>query len=241
MVKVLVLYVFHKFNDSVDHFFKHCIFRDENIDFLIIANDINFKFNLVNLPEYVMTMVRKNIGRDFGGWSEGLLKDRLYEKYDKFIFANSTIMGPFIQDNTRWTDYYINGLQDNIKLFGSTINNAYHSHVQTYIFSLDKEALAYLIEIGKFSITKYLRSAREAQNNEILISKDITDKGWNIGCLLKCYQGIDFTFKNKAKKDYGYKLHTDIMYEKYRNVLWNEYEVVFIKSNRIKVTSSLIR
>ena len=91
MVKVLVLYVFHKFNDSVDHFFKHCIFRDENIDFLIIANDINFKFNLVNLPEYVMTMVRKNIGRDFGGWSEGLLKDQLYKKYDKFIFANSTI------------------------------------------------------------------------------------------------------------------------------------------------------
>jgi hypothetical protein len=115
MVKVLVLYVFHKFNDSVDHFFKHCIFRDENIDFLIIANDINFKFNLVNLPEYVMTMVRKNVGRDFGGWSEGLLKDRLYEKYDKFIFANSTIMGPFIQDNAKWTDYYVNGLRDNIK------------------------------------------------------------------------------------------------------------------------------
>lgn len=79
MVKVLVLYVFHKFNDSVDHFLKHCIFRDENIDFLIIANDINFKFNLVNLPEYVMTMVRKNVGRDFGGWSEGLLKDQFYK------------------------------------------------------------------------------------------------------------------------------------------------------------------
>ena len=167
MVKVLVLYVFHKFNDSVDNFFKHCIFEDENIDFLIIANDIKYNFNL---PKYVMTMVRKNVGRDFGGWSEGLLKDQLYKKYDKFIFANSTIMGPFIQDNTRWTDYYINGLHDNIKLFGSTINNAYHSHVQTYIFSLDKEALTYLIKMGKFSITKYPQQARDAQNNEILMS-----------------------------------------------------------------------
>ena len=161
----------------------------------------------------------KKFSNTKGGYS--LLK--LFTKAKEALIFEDEIIKPIIKDN--------------IKLFGSTINNAYHSHVQTYIFSLDKEALTYLIEIDRFSITKYLRSARDAQNNEILISKDITDKGWNIGCLLKCYHGFDFTFKNKSKKDYGDKLHTDIMYEKYRNVLWNEYEVVFIKGNRIKVTS----
>ena len=29
-------------------------------------------------------MNRKNVGRDFGGWSEGLLKNNLYKDYDKF-------------------------------------------------------------------------------------------------------------------------------------------------------------
>jgi len=234
-MKVLVLYVFHKYDKIVEQFFNNCIFKHDNIDFLIISNDINFDFNLVSLPDYVTTMKRDNIGRDFGGWSEGLLKNNLYKNYDKFIFTNSTMIGPFIKEKKLWTDYYIDGLCGNIKLFGSTINNAHYSHVQTYVFSLDKEALEYLIEKGKFTITNYPSTAREAQENEIFMSKDITDNGWNIGCLLKCYQGIDFTFKNKKKEDYGNALYGDIMFPQYRNILWNEYDIIFIKGNRFKL------
>ena len=234
-MKVLVLYVFHKYDKIVEHFFNNCIFKHDNIDFLIISNDINFDFNLVNLPDYVTTMKRDNIGRDFGGWSEGLLKNNLYKNYDKFIFTNSTMIGPFIKEKKLWTDYYIDGLCGNIKLFGSTINNAHYSHVQTYVFSLDKEALEYLIEKGKFTITDYPSTAREAQENEIFMSKDITDNGWNIGCLLKCYQDIDFTFKNKKKEDYGNALYGDIMFPQYRNIIWNEYDIIFIKGNRFKL------
>ena len=95
--------------------------------------------------------------------ARGLLRDNLYKKYDKFIFANSTIIGPYLKDNNKnWTDSFINGLSGNIKLFGCTINNAYFSHVQTYIFSMDKEALEYLIKKGKFTITNYPSSARES-------------------------------------------------------------------------------
>jgi hypothetical protein len=220
-MKILVLYVFHKYDKLVKYFFDNCIFKDDNIDFIIIANDINYNFNLANLPDYVITMNRENIGRDFGGWSEGLLQDNLYKNYNKFIFANSTIIGPFLKDNNKkWTDYFINGLSENIKLFGSTINNAHHSHVQSYIFSMDNEALEYLIMKGKFTITNYPSTAREAQENEIFMSKDITDNGWNIGCLLKCYQGFDFTFKNKKKEDMA-------------NVLYGD--IIFIKGNRFNL------
>lgn len=234
-MKVLVLYVFHQYDNNVKIFLDNCIFNDDNIDFIVIANNKNFDFSKLQLPDYVITMKRDNIGRDFGGWSEGLLKNNLYKKYDKFIFANSTMIGPFIKEKKLWTDYYIDGLCGNIKLFGSTINNAYFSHVQTYIFSMDKEALEYLIEKGKFTITNYPSTAREAQENEIFMSKDITDNGWNIGCLLKCYQGIDFTFKNIKKEDYGNALYGDIMFPRYRNVLWNEYDIIFIKGNRFKL------
>lgn len=232
MDKILVLYVFHVYNKSVEHFFKNCIFKDDNIDFLVICNNINYKFNL---PEYVMTLSRQNVGRDFGGWSEGLLKNDLYKKYDKFIFANSTIIGPFLKDDFKgkWTDIFIDGLRDNIKLFGCTINNSYFSHVQSYLFSTDREALDFLITKNVFTITNYLKSAQKAQDNEIMMSKVLIQNGWNIGCLLKCYKDIDFTFKNKPKEDY--ELHGDIMYFKYRNILWNEYETVFIKSNRFAI------
>jgi hypothetical protein len=41
MNKILVLYVFHIYNDRVKHFLDNSVFDDENVDFLIISNDKN--------------------------------------------------------------------------------------------------------------------------------------------------------------------------------------------------------
>ena len=41
MTKLLVLYVFHIYNDRVNHFIKNCIFNDENVDFILISNNKN--------------------------------------------------------------------------------------------------------------------------------------------------------------------------------------------------------
>jgi len=64
MSKLLVLYVFHIYNDRVKHFIENCIFYDENVDFIIISNDTN---NIFEVPYYVKTLLRENIGYDFGG------------------------------------------------------------------------------------------------------------------------------------------------------------------------------
>ena len=111
---MLVLYVFHSYNDRVKHFINHCIFYDENVDFMVISNDKNNKFTV---PDYVKTLFRDNIGYDFGGWSDALLTNSLYENYEKFIFVNSSVIGPFIPSyyKDKWTDIYINGLQNNGK------------------------------------------------------------------------------------------------------------------------------
>jgi hypothetical protein len=77
MTKILVLYVFHIFNKRVEHFIKNCIFKDKNIDFLLISND---KDHVFDVPFYVNTMIRDNIGYDFGGWSDALLTNNLYKK-----------------------------------------------------------------------------------------------------------------------------------------------------------------
>jgi hypothetical protein len=235
-MKTLVLYVFHIYNNRVKDFISKCIFYDENVDFVIISNNKNIIFEV---PNYVKKICRDNIGYDFGGWSEALLVDDLYKKYDNFIFCNSSIVGPFLPSYYKgtWTDVYIDGLKDNVKLFGSTINTCLDpinkSHVQSYIFSMDKLTLEYLIDCEIFSITKYSKTFDACiLNSEILMSRKIIENGWNIGSLFQYYKNVDFTFKNKTPKQYNISFFDDIMYNKYRGKLWSVYELVFIKGNR---------
>jgi len=231
MSKTLVLYVFHIYNNRVKNFINNSIFKDDNIDFIIICNNKEIDFSA---PDYVKIIKRDNIGYDFGAWSHGLLDENLYVNYDKFIFVNSSVSGPYLKDNSiKWTDIYLNGLQNNVKLFGSTINSYYYGilnpHVQTYIFSMDKEILKYLIDINIFSITEYSTSFYDTiRDKEVGMSKEILKKGWNIGSLLKQYKDVDFT-KNIS----NVKLYDDIMYPQFRTTLWSEYELVFIKGNRM--------
>ena len=237
MSKLLVLYVFHIYNDRVEQFINNSIFYDENIDFIIISNDHNNRFEV---PCYVKTLFRNNIGYDFGGWSDALLTDNLYNNYDNFIFVNSSVIGPFLPSNYtgKWTDIYLNGLQNNVKLFGSTINTCgsplHSSHVQSYIFAMDKNTLKYLIKCNIFSITNYANTFNKAiWNKEVLMSRKIIDHGWNIASLLTLYKDVDFTFKNKKPEQYNITFLNDIMYNSlYRNVIWNEYQLVFVKGNK---------
>jgi hypothetical protein len=222
----------------VDYFIKYAIFKDPNIDFLIIVNS---KYARITVPEYVNVIYRDNIGYDFGAWSEGLLTNDTYKSYDYFIFANSSIIGPFLkpEDTHKWPSYYINGLKknDNTKLFGSTINtikNHTLSHIQSFIFSLDKEALMYLIKCEIFSNTNYATRMEEAiWKKEVLMSRRIIENGWNIGSLLDYYKGVDFTFKTKTINEYPNDFFLDeLNWEYYNNKLWTPCDLIFVKHNR---------
>ena len=234
-----MLYVFHVYNNRVKHFIDNCIFYDENVDFIIISNN---KYNKFETPDYVKTLFRENIGYDFGGWSDGLLTSNLYENYDNFIFVNSSAIGPFIPSyyKDKWTDIYINGLQGNIKLFGSTINTEYdplnNSHVQSYIFSMNKSTLKYLIVCEIFSITNYVKTFKDAiWKKEVLMSRKIIENNWNIGSLLPRYKDVDFTFSCKKPSEYKIQFLGDVMFQHFKDSLWNVYELVFIKGNRINI------
>jgi hypothetical protein len=243
MTRILVSYVFHIYNELVDYFINNCIFESSNVDFLIICNDKNICFNISQLSN-VSVIKRDNVGYDFGGWSDGILTNDLYVDYDYFIFANSSIIGPFLKENFtgRWTDIYINGLYDqNCKLFGSIINTIQmphiFTHIQSYIFSMDREALEYLIDEEIFTMRKYSKSLIDAVlSKEILMSRKILDKGWNISSLLPLYKGVNFANKTmyNITNDDSTLSYGDLMYEQYRGKLWTEYDLVFIKGNRIR-------
>lgn len=241
-MKILVPYVFHNYNNRVKSFFKFALFESSIIDFLIICNDLTIDFEK-DLPKFdnIYTFKRQNIGYDFGGWSDGILTNNLYKNYTHFIFCNSSIVGPFLNNNYqgKWTDIFINKLnKTNCKLFGCTINTMKNpnilSHVQSYLFSMNLETLEYLIEEDIFQLNKYTKTfVGTILAKEILMSRKILDNGWNIGCLLPIYKNVDFTLQTTNNNSKNMHLYDDVMYEKYCNKIWTPNQLVFIKGNRI--------
>lgn len=98
---------------------------------------------------------------------------------------------------------------------------------------MDINTLSYLIEQKIFSKNNYAKTFNDViLNKEILMSRKILEKKWNIGSLLKIYNNVDFTFKTKKPKDYNIKFHGDVMFNKFKDTLWKPEELVFIKGNR---------
>jgi hypothetical protein len=234
MVKLLILYVFHIYNKRVNYFINNCIFYNPDIDFVVVSNGVKN----VKIPDYATFFYRENIGFDFGGWSDALLTNDLYKKYDYFLFVNSSVMGPFLPKEKRntWPLYYLNGLKyNNVKLFGSTINAVNNrtqtSHVQSYIFSMNINTLDFLIKHQIFSKTNYSKTLNDAIiNKEILMSRKIIENGWNIGSLLKIYNGVNF--RNVNAYINRIKFFDDVMYAKFYEKLWRPSQLIFIKGNR---------
>lgn len=65
------------------------------------------------------------------------------------------------------------------------------------------------------------------------MSRKILEKGWNIGCLIPCSQGIDFSFQTNSPDKYPLAYENDLMYPEHCGKIWNKYELVFIKGNRV--------
>jgi hypothetical protein len=205
-MKTLVLYVTHVYNIRVQMFIDHGIFKDDAVDFLAILND---KELVLPLPEYVKVINRENKGTDFGAWSEGVFHDENYKKYDTFIFVNSSVVGPYLPADFKgkWTDLFLSGLTDTIKLFGSTINTIhnplYESHVQSYAFCMNHDTLKFLIEKKIFTLEAFAKDYQDAIHNyEVRMSREIINAGWNIGSLMNYYKGVDFTFKTMKVTDF---------------------------------------
>ena len=242
--KTLVIYVFHVVNSRVKLFIQTGVFFHPSVEFLFVCNDPAFNFDILRLPPFVRRMKRENKGFDFGAYSCGVMTNNLYTNYDNFIFLNSSCIGPYISPyyTGKWTDIFINGLKDNVKIFGSMINTEgmpiKRSHVQTNIFAIDKETLIFLIDSNIFSMTKFYTNQNDCVlYQEILMSQLVLHNGWNIGCLFPGFKNIDFSFKTKQPHEYDNKTSFllsagDLMYPRYRYTVWDPFQLVFYKGNR---------
>jgi len=232
-MKTLILYAFHQYNERVEYFINNAIFKDDAYDFIMICNDRVIQFSV---PDYVTVIKRANIGYDFGAWSEGLLVGDRYAQYDAFIFVNSSIIGPYLPDDytESWPRRFLNGLQGNVKLFGSTINTIgdpiHKSHVQSFAFCMGRETLEYLISKSIFSIKTFAPTFSIAiWDYEVRMSREVLAHGWNIGSLMEQYDGVDFTFATKEPDTYNIVWHDDLMKP---DLGLDMKKVMFMKGNR---------
>jgi hypothetical protein len=224
--------VFHQYNDRVKHFINHAVFKDPRVDFIFISNDPDTQ---IRLPKYVRLIRRENIGYDFGGWSDALAQEKKrLDRYKYVIFANSSIVGPYISEKKRWPYVLTDGLKDDVKLFGVTINTMdnpdHFSHVQSYLFVLDVETVKMLINEHILCTCHYAETFQGAiSEKEIGMSRKILEHDGNISSLLKYYHGIDF---RKPYPSTDKEPLWDVMFKGYENTLWTRDELLFIKGNR---------
>lgn len=233
--KTLVVYVFHEYNDNVDFFIKNGLFNNDNIDFIIVINNPYLKIAIPSHINNVKLYNRENIGHDFGGWSYILFMERdnkfIYEIYNYYVLINSSVRGPFLpvwQKDNNWVGLLTDLITDEVKLAGTTIG-IYNGnpHVQSMVLVTDKVGIDIGINKGIFNKNPFNMDKKVLiELKEIGYSREILEAGYNIKCLLKSFDGIDFRITHKS----NYKYDDILCFKKRFNVDIHPYEVIFIKS-----------
>lgn len=244
-MKIQVIYVTNVINNSLKFFCKYGYFDSNDIDFYICLNNLDLNIDEIITEKHNLFIISKeNTGLDFGGWSYVLLKDDLYKKYDYYILINGSCTGPFVPlyEKEKWTNLLISQINEDDKLIGSTINYYWNNaHVQSYLLCFDKIIIEIAIKNEIFSneINKdnNIDKIEYIIKYEIGFSKVVLDAGYNIKCLMKSLENIDFR-KNRIYPviclPYGNtdQLNSDIIYYNFDELI-SFYEIMFIKTGEI--------
>ena len=219
-MRTLCILALHEYNLNVEFFIKHGLIEDPNVDFYFAVNDPDLQMTVPG----VTVINRKNEGLDFGAWSEVLLTNNLYQRYDYFVLLNSTVRGPFLPvwaDVKNWTELFIRKLNDQVKLVGTTVCTLTdHPHVQSMLLVTDRVGLQVGIDTGIFSMDFTCKNI--IIEKEIGYSTEILKAGYNIACMLKALDGVDFRLKKTGYNGF-------FMERSYFGASVHPYEVIFPK------------
>tara|TARA_Y100000389_G_C17471290_1_gene531384 strand:- start:3254 stop:4051 length:798 start_codon:yes stop_codon:yes gene_type:complete len=201
----VICYTYYETASSIcnlDFFVKNEINYREDVDYILVINGMKCQVSLPNLKN-VTIIKRENTGYDFGGHYIALnyIRERNLE-YEYFIFMNSGVIGPIVPhyvSSIHWSKYFINKINDKVKLVGTTIvclpesdAGGYGPKVEGFFFVTDKVGLA-IIEKEKTVFQIHEDKYSAIVNGEYGLSRCILKNGYSIDCMIKKYQNIDWT------------------------------------------------
>lgn len=197
-MSILILYVFHQENANFANFVKRGLINSLDRQFVFIFNGENppiEKWSFLHKYDNIHLFIRPNVGHDFQGWNDALflpadaLQNKiiraselqyvtdgnfLHSRFDKIIFVNSTVWGPYIPQYcpTDWTECFTSKLSESVPISGMSVNfmgvtshprdiqtikNYYGvahtdlAHVQSMAFALHRTGLDILCKYGLFA------------------------------------------------------------------------------------------
>lgn len=231
--KILVCYTFHQYNDNVKYFLQHGYLRHDQIDFIFIVNG-----KIDNLPALPGRVIqRENIGYDFGAWARAIYEDCNFEKYDYFVFANSSVRGPFLPDwcEQNWIEVYCSHLSSDIGLVGSSVTASREVKgkyfIQSYAYAMNQTALFFLLHKGFYN-------ADFAQMNKVQLiihceeqmSYILESRGMGIKPLHSSHHDRDFLISPFAES-HDLSLNPAHIRNNYYGMHIHPFEFIFLKYN----------
>lgn len=215
-------------------------------DFVFILNGPTSVKPLLPVLDNVKVIERENKCFDLGGMGEVLRQDDLWKQYKRFITMNASIRGPFFPtyDSACWTDIFLDRLNSNTKLVGTTINCQPTPHVQSMIWATDEVSMGILLDPGlaytvgaedhwgtaedPVGMSFCHETMFQAVHTELGSTRLITSQGYGVDVLMTAYAGaanIEDYCKNGQFEDPLYP-------ETYYGSNIHPYETIFMKANR---------
>jgi hypothetical protein len=147
----LVVYTYHEAprgRTNVRFFIDHGLHG--GADFVFIINGESDVDDLLptNAPN-IRVIKRENTCYDLGSIGEVLRRNdkELVKKYNKFIFINDSVRGPFIPTWVPgcWSDYILNKVTDEVKLVGIVYGCGGPIYIQSMVFATDRIGVEILL------------------------------------------------------------------------------------------------
>jgi len=260
MPETLVLYQYFEkdqnYRDNFAHFMAFGYRKD--LQFVVILSG-DHSIELPQAPN-IKYLSTPNRNYDYGAFAHALKADVNLDSYKNVIFINSSMRGPFLSPMAgpkSWADLFIEGLTDEVALFGPTIcildPKSSHAklfakrhpgmpslaHVQTGAYAMSVQTVKRLLAEGFYDNETQMTRQQAITDYEMLLSQKILTTGKNISSLVPEYRRVDY---RTSTRDFNpWSPNGDIWH---RVALMGRtvhpYETLFAKSNRILYSPSFL-
>jgi len=249
----------HSKTAVVYHYFeKDAVYRDNFVFFLARAWQADLDFFIVIAGEHSLNLPQRdniryihadNQGHDFGSYAT-LVGSGALDPYDRLIFVNCTVRGPFLPNyaTQSWTEPFLRQLVEDVHMCGATINilhdtRPFHalyrdrfpddpmpfSHVQSSALAMTGVCFAFLKAQGLYAAAPALDKEGVVVECEIAMSQLVRGHGWNISSLLPPYGALDYRAPHSDINPATKTGHPQAN-QAYFGQTPHPYELVFIKT-----------